>query len=454
MLCALLLSACEKRPVNEHLEAAARGGGYRGTPMVRDNNRTDTVFILAFSGGGTRAAAFAYGVLEELARTPLTVDGMPRRMLDEVDIITGVSGGSFTALSYALYGDRLFEEYEPRFLKRDVQGALIRRTLNPFNWPKLWSSEAGRSELAAAYYDEILFNGATFGDLINKPTPRVVVTGTEIATGIRFPFTQSTFDMICSNLSGVPLSRAAAASSAVPLILSPVTLNNYGGTCGYREPEWLRLLAAAAAKAEDDAVVGPGPGRAIQRIRDSRTLQDSTARPYLHLVDGGVSDNLGVRGIIEGLEALEQNAAFREARRIGKLRRVVVIVVNAKSAPDTDWNESASPPGDLAMLIKSARVPIDRYSFESVELLRDVVRRWSIRGHSDARLPDIQFYPILISFDALGDDRQRHDLQNLPTSFVLPAEAVDRLRAAAAQLMRQSALYGKLVRDLGGSVPK
>ena len=87
-----------------------------------------TLFVLSFSGGGTRAAAFSYGVLEELRRTEVVVDGQHRRLIDEVDTITGVSGGSFTALAYALYGDRLFSEYEERFLKRNVQGALTRRS--------------------------------------------------------------------------------------------------------------------------------------------------------------------------------------------------------------------------------------------------------------------------------------------------------------------------------------
>jgi NTE family protein len=75
------------------------------------------------------------------------------RLLDEVDLITGVSGGSFTALGYGLYGERLFALFEKSFLKRDVQGTLIRRMLSPLNWPALWSSGWGRSELAAQPYD-------------------------------------------------------------------------------------------------------------------------------------------------------------------------------------------------------------------------------------------------------------------------------------------------------------
>jgi NTE family protein len=66
--------------------------------------------MLTFSGGGTRAAALAYGVLETLRDTPIKIDGKTARMLDEVDLISSVSGGSFTSAYYGLHGDGIFEE--------------------------------------------------------------------------------------------------------------------------------------------------------------------------------------------------------------------------------------------------------------------------------------------------------------------------------------------------------
>ena len=202
---ATLMVGCASRPINEPITKADRAGGYRATVQAakRTNQDRKTLFALAFSGGGTRAAAFSYGVLDELYRTEIVVDGQRRRLLDEVDLITGVSGGSFTALAYALYGDRLFSEYEQRFLKRDVQGALTSRTLNPLNWPKIVGGSYGRSELAADYYDEILFQGATFADLMERPAPMVIVTGTDISTGARLAFTQTDFDLLCSDVSKV-----------------------------------------------------------------------------------------------------------------------------------------------------------------------------------------------------------------------------------------------------------
>jgi NTE family protein len=466
LLAVAALAGCASRPINEPITQFDPKTGYRPYLLIpkRQNNDPHTLFILSFSGGGTRAAAFSYGVLEELRRTEIVIDGQRRRLTDEVDIITGVSGGSFTALAYALYGERLFAEYEDRFLKRDVQGALLGRTLNPFNWWKYIGGSAGRSELAAEYYDEILFEGATFGDLLDKQTPAVIATGTDISTGSRFAFFQQDFDLICSDVTKVRLSRAAATSSAVPVALSPVTLDNYGGTCGYQYPAWVRDVAKPEGR--------PRPvGRALQRYREMQDFQNSKERPYLHLVDGGVADNLGVRPVIETLEELGVSSAFRGEVGFGAIRRIVVIVVNARSAPRTDWDRSESPPGIVAQLLQSASVPIDRYSFETIEMTKDreeiyswrrelLIARARLAGATEAqaeaavRLPKLSVHTLDISFDAIRDPKERAYFMNLPTSFVLPAEDVDRLREVAGQLMRDSQDFQSVVREFGGVLAK
>ena len=414
--------------------------------------------MVSFSGGGTRAAAFSYGVLEELRATEIIVEGQRRRLIDEVDLITGVSGGSFTALAYALYGERLFSEYESRFLKRNVQGALLRRTLNPFNWWKCIGA-AGRSELAADYYDEILFEGATFGDLIDKPGPVAIATGTDLSTGSRFVFFQNDFDLICSDLNKVRLSRAAAASSAVPIVLSPVTFNNYGGKCGYKYPAWVKDVADPENRARP-------AGRAVQRYREMRDFQKSEERPYIHLVDGGVSDNLGVRGVLEGLEELSASGAFREEVGFGVIRRIVLLVVNSRSDPATEWDRRESPPGAISQLLQSSGVPIERYSFETIELMKDraeiaswrrelLVARARLSGateeQAEASVPKITVQALDVSFDAISDPEERAAFMNLPTSFVLPPDDVDRLREFAGRLLRQSPEYESIVRDFGGT---
>src|SRR5271168_5036128 len=236
----LTLNSCATRPVNPRIAQSDTHAGYRFETRQVYREDHENLVILAFSGGGTRAAAFSYGVLESLRRTELLgANGRRSRLLDEVDIITGVSGGSFTALAYGLYGEKLFDDYEQRFLKRDIQGELVAGVANPLNWPSLWSRAWGRSELAARLYDKVLFNGATFADLNRGTGPFIDVSSTDIANGSRVSFNQGLFDVLCSDLGAVPLSRAAAASSAVPVVLSPVTINNYGGTCNYTLPDWL-----------------------------------------------------------------------------------------------------------------------------------------------------------------------------------------------------------------------
>ena len=460
LLAVAALAGCASRPINEPITQVDPQAGYRPYRLIpqRQNNDPHTLFILAFSGGGTRAAAFSYGVLEELRRTEIVIDGQRRRLIDEVDLATGVSGGSFTALSYALYGEGLFAEYEGRFLKRNVQGALTRRALNPFNWPKLMGS-AGRSELAADYYDKILFEGATFGDLLDKQTPVAVATGTDLSTGSRLAFFQSDFDLLCSDLSRVRLSRAAAASSAVPGVLSPVTLNNYGGTCGYQYPAWVGDVAKLRGSAWS-------AGRTAQRYREMEAFQNSKDRPFIHLVDGGVADNLGVRPVLEMFEELAVSEQFREDVGLGVIRRIVVIVVNARSAKTHDWDRHESPSW-FATLQQATSVPIARYSFESVESMKDrqailsvrrelQIARARLAGATEAEaeasvtVPKLSLTTLDVSFDAILDPEERAYFMRLPTSFVLPAEDVDRLREVAGRLMRDSPAFQSVVREFGG----
>jgi NTE family protein len=425
----------------------------------------DDLIILAFSGGGTRAAAFSYGVLEFLRRTEV-VDSKGRkiRLLDEVDVITGVSGGSFTALAYGLYGDKLFADYEQRFLKRDVEGEIAARAFNPVNWGRLSGTGWGRSELAAELYDEILFNGATYADLDRRSGPMVIASATDIASGSRFLFHQTLFDLICSDLDALKLSRAAAASSAVPVVLSPVTVNNYSDTCGFALPGWLKPFV--------DSANPPRPAaRVIGSIKDAENaFDDSKHRPYIHLVDGGVADNVAMRGVLDSLDLIEALDEAGMPSHLTDARRIIVFVVNSLSAPPTHWDESEDPPGAVQLLLKATGVPIDHYSHDSVELLKDIAARWRDRreiresvtvkpGANPAvasllRVPAAEIYAIDVSFAALTDKSERDYLNAQPTSFVLPSEAVDRLRAAAGTIILASPEFQRLLKDVGTDLVK
>jgi len=455
----ILLTGCASRPVNKQVSTVDDNAGYRFETMHAKAEDQENLVVLAFSGGGTRAAAFSYGVLEFLRNTEMVgPKGKKMRLLDSVGLITGVSGGSFTALSYGLYGDKLFEEYEKRFLKRDVQGEIVSRVLNPVYWPSLSSSGWGRSELAAQLYDEILFEGATFGDLAKRKGPFIVASATDISTGSRFVFNQRVFDTMCSDLSSVPLSRAAAASSAVPVVLSPVTFNNYGGSCGWKPPVWMTPFL-------DNSNVKRPAARATRSIQAENSLSDSSKKPYLHLVDGGVSDNVGMRGVLDSLELMEALYDTGASTSLDRIRRVIVFVVNSLSEPKTDWDERERPPDSLTVLLKAAGTPIDHYSYEAVELLKDTSARWNalrkirdsaaMKANKDPaiaalmKVPNAEIYTIDVSFKQIKSEEERFYLNQQPTSFVLTDEAVDRLRASAGKIVMASPEFQRLIKDVG-----
>ena len=231
----LAATGCAHFPESQPL--AAWSPGRPLLAMGEQKSSRDIVVFLAFSGGGTRAAALAYGVLEELRDTVVEIGGEQRRLLDEVDLISGVSGGSFTAAYYGLFGDRIFEDFAERFLRRNVQGDLLRSVfLNPVNWFRLGSARFSRSDLVAEYYDKNIFDGKTIVDFGAVPGPAILINATDLIRGARFSFIHEQFDPICNDLLTYPVARAVAASSAVPGLLTPIRLRSYAGSCGYEPP--------------------------------------------------------------------------------------------------------------------------------------------------------------------------------------------------------------------------
>jgi len=271
-----LATGCAHYPVNQPLKQVNPKSGYRPKYTGTPGNSENLLLYLTFSGGGTRAAALSYGVLEELRKTEVVIDGKKRRLLDEVDGISSVSGGSFTAGYYGLFGDRIFDDFEGKFLKKSIQGALTSRTfLNPINWFRLYSDTFDRSDLAAEYYDKHVFEEKTFGDITARKGPMIMMNATDMTHGLRIGFNQDAFDLICSDLSRFPVARAAAASSAVPMLLSPITLRNYAGTCGFKVPEGFEGVIGGRAISERQLFLANNiGGYAWHRCHDVRLLLD------------------------------------------------------------------------------------------------------------------------------------------------------------------------------------
>ncbi len=449
-----IVSGCAHYPINSDIEGIDTQQGYRiGT--VRPQNSEDVLLVLAFSGGGTRAAALAYGVLEELAATQVTARGRTQRLLDEVDMISAVSGGSFTAAYFGLYGDRVFEDFESRFLKRNIQKELALRLFSPRYWLRLMSPLYDRSELAADYYDQKLFGGATYGDMLARQGPIVLIHATDLTLGTQFTFSQQQFDWICSDLNRFPVSRAVAASSAVPVLLSQITLRNYAGRCGYQLPSWAVDTLRTAKKSSRDY---------YRAARIQRYL-DADERPFIHLLDGGLADNLGLHGAIDGVALLNQGEDIHYAKMMAPVRKLVIIVANAETKPDIAIDKVEVEP-TLSQLIKSATdVQINRYNFETVAMLRNALADWeeqqkaqcgtgkantlaSNTAPSTEDCAGISTYYIEVNFEAISDKKTSRLFKGLPTSFNLPADTIDQLREASRSILKNSPEFQRLLIDL------
>ncbi len=410
-------------PVNASMDRVDREHGYRSNRRWSPDRSNGVLMILAFSGGGTRAAAFAYGVLEELDSTTVRIDGRTVSLLDEVDHITGVSGGSFPAAYYGLHGRRIFDDFEDRFLRRNVQGALLVQLLWPWNWVLLFSPYFERSELVARYYDRILFDEATFADLAARPGPLIQINATDLASGAPFSFIQEQFDFLCSSLDSYPLSRAVAASSAVPGPMSPLTLRNFSGQCRFDAPDWIEETIASRRTFSREFVNAKNL-ESYTRVEDRR---------FIRLIDGGVSDNLGVRGPFEGtLLRRAPKGAKREA--LGELRHMVFVLVNAATAPESAWEAIDKAPALFDIIDQTATVQINRYTIETIELLRSTFESWqtAAEGWDDP----VGFHLVEIDFSRPEDPAERRYLNGLPTSFRLVDEEVDRLRRAGREILR------------------
>lgn len=453
---ALLMGCSSVRPwINSPLPHGLVPADPDAMEEVVGGNDDDLSMIVAvtLSGGGARASAFGYGVLQALHETPIRWNGRNTSLLNQVGFVSGVSGGSIVAAYYAAFGEETFRRFEPEFLRQNFQDSLISLALKPANMVDLSSPWFGRSQLLARRLDE-LYRGKTFADVWARPGhPRLLISATDLSLGSSFEFSWEQFSRICSDLTSVPLSFAVAASSAVPIALSPVTLKNYAGHC---RPE---PAADPASQLE--------PGRGDYRTRmlrmQSGTYQDAAARPFIHLVDGGVADNLGVRGLLD--RSMSEGGIRRAMRRLpkGAVRKMVLITVNAERDPSERIDESDKVPSTAQVVDAMLFGTGARATQETLGLLSDVAQEWkrelriSARDGQSAFAEDAQIYVIPVNLRDAPEAMERSRLLQIPTAFSIPPDDVTRLIQAGRHVLEGSTsfkeLMGSLPRPAGDAAP-
>ncbi|GAB1406633.1 patatin-like phospholipase family protein [Thermomonas brevis] len=424
LLCALLAGcATYGRIDNPPLRADAAQPAYGMRQAAFGGTRQDDItLVLSFSGGGSRAAALAYGVLLELRDTRIAGG---RRLLDEVDAISAVSGGSFTAAYFGLHGEDTFRDFEPGFLRHDVTGAVFQRILDP----RRWFTSQGRSTAAAALYDAHLFRGATFADLQRRGGPLIVINATDLESGTRFAFLQEHFNLLCSDLLAYPLANAVAASSAVPVLFEPLVLENHGG-CG---------------KAVQ---VVPADTPQLQQVVDGlRGYADKEGRRYIHLADGGLTDNLGLRAFQETIDLSGGLAPF--LARIGRKPNdhLVAIAVDASGHAADGLGLDRRAPSLMRAVDMMSDVQLQRYNAATLEQMQESMQRWTRQLSTPAHA--VQPWLLTVALRDVDDPGERARLSRIGTRFDLDADEVDALIAAGRRQLRGNPRFRELLQRLG-----
>ena len=418
---ALLLSACAGlQPARNPPAAPAvdRAAQYRVQNMARGAGNSDTLLLsLTFSGGGMRSAAASYHLLDALRQQPVRIDGRDTTLLQEVDFISAISGGSFTAAYYALHRDRFFEDYPARVLRRDLQGEVLGAVLRPRRAWALSSPFYGRGDHLAAVLDETLFAGATFADM-PRERPFVRIGATDMLDGRRVEFTQENFDDLCSDLAPVPVARAVAASAAVPGIFSPVNVADYSDT-----------------------------GQCPDSVEPRR---------YRHLIDGGVADNLGITGPLQAIG--RYNGLVNTLRRFGYrgIRSYAIVVLNVESNPSDPQDGAPRVPGLWRTVNAAINGNMRMDSEELAATLRQRIVQWQ---DQIARDPDAvrsgvfataqpRVFLIEIGFDKVADPVLRQRLQSMPTALRVGEEDEALIARFVRDALRESVEYQAFLRAL------
>jgi NTE family protein len=368
----------------------------------------------------------------------LTLGGHPTSLLEQVDMMASVSGGSFPAAYYGLYRDKIFTDFEKDFLDQDIESYVWGTYLIPWHAARLLNPDFGTNDRMAEVYDKLMFHGATYADLLRNGRPVISIDATDVSRGIIFPFLQDQFDLICSDLSAYPIARAVAASNGFPILFSPVTLESYRSQCGDREPIWLR----------DDTTRDP-LSRVHNQIEAARQYLDARRTRFVHLFDGGISDNLAMRGMLYTLTILTEEPNAAKYIDFGQIRRIVLISADGQKENDRSIELERQLSSIPRILDAVTGTQIDSYNFETMSLARNTLNdvREKLRKQRCAKGPiasdgfpcgDVQTYFAHLSLAGIPDPAEREKLQNIPTGLTIDQKDVVALEAAGEEQVQKS----------------
>jgi predicted acylesterase/phospholipase RssA len=237
---------------------------------------------VSLSGGGYRATSFHLGALSYLNHR--SFEG--KSLLEEVKIISTISGGTFTGAMYALrlaqgktFEDCFTDLYA--FLEND---RLVDLALHKLSNPGSWTNPHKSKDMINAFsevYNEVIFGKATFADLYHGHDSHltdIIFGSSEFKNGVQFRFQEEDgkgkFGNGYLNLPPevaleIRIADAVAASSCFPGGFEPMVM---------------------------PVDFGNGPdSNVVKKWNEKYNLGDNN--PETAIMDGGVVDNLGIEGV-------------------------------------------------------------------------------------------------------------------------------------------------------------
>jgi predicted acylesterase/phospholipase RssA len=406
-----------------------------------------TLMMVAFSGGGSRAAAVGWKTLETLQKAsyPSATGGPGKEsnLAREIDMVAGISGGSFAAAAWCLFGGDL-APFQKRFVERNIQGELAKNLFSGKGVVALFSRRYERINLAAELYDEEVYDRKTFADLPGRPILRI--HSTDLALGRRFTFTPDTFTRLGSDLNSYPIGYACAASSAFPILLTPLTLRNYGPPLDLsKDTEYVMGKENARNDLNADLKT------------KSWEYYNNKSNEYVHLADGGLVDNQGLQSILDEFET--GGIINRRLNHASPpLKRLIIVNVNAGVTEDNKSGRSPSAPSVASVvqstMISSMDVLSARRWMDIREKCIEVFKAKIDRGATTPSLADLEEpYRIEVSFRNIRDPDLRRRAMALPTSFKLSPEELALIDKVVPDLVREDPEFQRLQASLGPKTP-
>jgi NTE family protein len=432
--CTALLAGCASAirndPVNLRLTtnpAEMEAGLRPDVPTSYD----DTIIALSFSGGGMRAAAFSYGVLTGFDQTRLPTRSGSVSLLDELDFLSGVSGGSVPAAYYGLRGRAALADFKQRFLLVNAEENL-QTNLSLGNIARGLNGGVNDATAFPPWLDAHLFNRATMKDLLSHSKPRVWINASDIYNRTAFIFAPVTFSALCSDVSTYPVSLAVAASAAVPVVFAPIVIQNYPGACPIGLPAWVQRVRS-----------NPNSQPLIRAYADALQRYSSGSIKYVKLLDGGLVDNYGLAGFTIARLAADAPFGPLAPQEAVKLKRFMFLVVDSGRAPSGNWAQTVPGPSGVDLIMASSDTATDSGAIGSYSAFDATMTDWRKTliawrcGLSQAERQrlgappgwncrDVQFFISRITFDQLGPERAAA-LNAVETRFKLPPDQVDML---------------------------